>query len=101
MTEPTNAELAKMLRARQQKLKEAGGDYMTLGAGEPLLDLAASRLESAATWEDAAKVAEREALAAEIERRGVKFADVPPGQFECLSGHETLLVLAALRAKGK
>ncbi len=43
-------------------------------------------------------MSEKTDLADEIERRGLKFADLPPGLYEAPSEYETEMILAALRA---
>lgn len=40
----TDKTLVERLRERQKFLRERGGDYMTLGEGEPLLEEAATEL---------------------------------------------------------
>lgn len=40
-------------------------------------------------------------LADEIERRGLKFADLPPGKYEGLSLEETEMICRALRDQEK
>jgi hypothetical protein len=42
---------------------------------------------------------DRNKLADEIEQRGIKFADLPPGVFEMLSGDEIKLITTALRSQ--
>jgi len=44
---------------------------------------------------------ECEALAEEIERRKLKFADIKAGAYEMLSEHEIELVCSALRHNGE